>query len=101
MKECCRTYLIGQFGDEDVINEIYGEYVSSLHAKISECEAALASGGWDLLDRAAHAMKGNALAVGDTDVSDSAIALRSAAKLQNADDAAALVAKLKKGAELL
>ena len=30
MKECCRTYLDEQFGgDADVINEIYGEYVSS------------------------------------------------------------------------
>ena len=35
MKECCKAYLNEQFGgDEDVIGEIYSEYVTSAKEKI-------------------------------------------------------------------
>ena len=65
MKECCRTYLNEQFGgDADVINEIYGEYVSSMRVKLMEAETALAGAAWMPLDRVAHTIKGNALASG-------------------------------------
>lgn len=101
MKECCKTYLIGQFGDEDIIAEIYAEYVSSLAAKLAECDAALESGDWIALDRAAHAMKGNALAAGDNDMVENAIALRSAAKLQERENAATIIQVLKKLSTLL
>ena len=96
MKECCKTYLMEQFGDGDVVEEIYGEYVSSMKAKTAECADAVASLDWEALDRAAHAMKGNARAVGDLDVSEAAVALRSAAKLQDVPRATEIVADLKK-----
>lgn len=95
MKDCCKEYLMGQFGDEDVVGEIYNEYVTSLGQKLSESEAAIASQDWVALDRAAHAMKGNALASGDEAVANVAIALRNDAKLQKAEEAQALVAKIK------
>ena len=38
MKECCRQYLMEQFGDESVVEEIYNEYVSSRGQKIAECD---------------------------------------------------------------
>ena len=84
-----------QFGDEDVVNEIYAEYVKSIHEKIPEIEAALSSENWSTLDPLAHAVKGNALATGDTDVANVAIALRIAAKMSEKSNADSLVKKLK------
>jgi len=95
MKECCRTYLDEQFaGDADVMSEIYGEYVSSVRAKIAEASSALTSGEWTLLDRVAHTVKGNALAAGDKEMAETAIALRKAAALKNAAESAAFIARL-------
>ena len=95
MKACCKEYLMGQFGDEEVVAEIYGEYITSLGQKLPECEAAIEAFEWLKLDRAAHAMKGNALAAGDTEVAECAIALRNAAKLQERDNAIDLVKNIK------
>jgi len=95
MKQCCRDYLMEQFGDEDIIKDIYAEYVNSIQEKLPEFEAALTAEDWQALDRLAHAVKGNALAAGDTDIADVAIALRSAAKMSEKNDATALYAKLK------
>ena len=97
MKTCCREYLLEQFDhDEDIISEIYAEYVSSLAQKIAEAETALAGGDFLTVDRAAHAMKGNALAAGDPSVSEVAIMLRHAAQLKENDTAAKLLSHLKK-----
>lgn len=95
MKECCKTYLMEQFGDMDVSQEIYNEYVASMKAKLGEAEAALAEAAWMPLDRIAHAIKGNALAAGDNAVADTAIAIRAAAKLSDSAECARLMAKLK------
>ena len=102
MKECCRKYLDEQFGgDADVMGEIYSEYVSSVGAKLAEADAALAAADWKTLDHVAHTMKGNALAAGDAEMSETAIALRKAAALSDAASAASLVAKLRELATLL
>ena len=96
MKECCRKYLTEQFGDDtEVVDAIYAEYVSSIGAKMAEADEALAAGAWDALDRAAHTIKGNALAAGDQQMADAAIALRNAAKLQELDQAGRLIADLR------
>ena len=96
MKECCRKYLTEQFGDDtEVVDAIYAEYVSSIGAKMAEADAALAAGAWDALDRAAHTVKGNALAAGDKQMAEAAIALRNAAKLQERDQAEELMADLR------
>ena len=96
MKECCRKYMIEQFGDDpEVVESIYAEYVSSIGAKMVEADAALAAGAWDALDKVAHTIKGNSLAVGDQQMADAAIALRSAAKLQEHNQAAQLIANMK------
>ena len=96
MKECCRKYLTEQFGDDmEVVDAIYAEYVSSIGAKMAEADATLAAGAWEALDRAAHTVKGNALAAGDQQMADAAIALRNAAKLQERDQAERLIADLK------
>ena len=96
MKECCKAYLAEQFGgDDDLSNEIYAEYVTSLGEKVAEAAAAFEARDWQKLDRAAHTVKGNALSVGDAETAEAAISLRQAAKLEDAAEAAPLVEKLK------
>lgn len=95
MKQCCKDYLTEQFGDEEVVNEIYAEYVKSIQEKLLELEAALSAENWNALDSVAHAIKGNALATGDTAVADTAIALRMAAKLSEKENSSILCEKLK------
>ena len=88
--------MIEQFVDDaEVVDMIYGEYVSSIGAKVTEADAALAAGAWDALDRVAHTVKGNSLAAGDQQMADAAIALRNAAKSQERDQAAQLIAVLR------
>jgi len=95
MIECCEKYLNEQFGnDAEVVDAIYAEYVSSINVKAAEADAALAAGAWDALDKVAHTIKGNSLAVGDQQMADTAIELRSAAKLQDRDQAGRLIADL-------
>ena len=95
MKQCCKDYLMEQFGDEEVVNEIYAEYAKSASEKIPELEAALAAENWSSLDQLAHAVKGNALATGDTDFANVAVSLRIAAKMSEKETARALLDKLK------
>ena len=95
MKQCCKDYLMEQFGDEEVVNEIYAEYVSSIQEKLPELEGALAAENWSALDSLAHAVKGNALATGDTDIANTAISIRNAAKMSEKNAAASLLEKLK------
>ncbi len=96
MKECCRKYLGEQFGDDmEVVNEIYAEYVTSVGDKMAEAVAALAVGAWDALDKVAHTIKGNALAAGDQQMGDAAIALRNVARQQDRVGADRLVADMK------
>jgi len=95
MKKVCNDFLMEQFGDQDVVNEIYDEYAKSVKEKIAEADTVLSSFDWTALDRIAHAVKGNALAVGDNDVANVAIVLRNAAKLSDEAEAAALIEKLK------
>jgi HPt (histidine-containing phosphotransfer) domain-containing protein len=95
MKQCCKTYLTEQFGDEDVVKEIYEEYAKSIQEKLPELEAALVTENWLALDTLAHAVKGNALATGDTDAANEAIAIRIAAKMSEKNDARSHLEKLK------
>lgn len=95
MKQCCKDYLMEQFGDEEVINEIYAEYANSIQEKLPEFDAALAAENWTSLDSLAHAVKGNALAAGDQPLADVAIALRAASKMADKATAGALCAKIK------
>jgi len=102
MKECCKKYLDEQFGgDADVVAEIYNEYVSSIGVKIGEAESALAATDWTKLDRTAHTIKGNALAAGDQEMADTAIALRKAAALADVALSASLLEKIKELSKVL
>ena len=95
MKQCCKEYLTEQFGDEDVVNEIYTEYAKSIQEKLPEFEAALAAENWTTLDSLAHAVKGNALATGVNAVADVAISMRASAKMSDKATSQALFDKMK------
>ena len=102
MKECCKNYLNEQFGDDaDVVNEIYGEYVSSVRVKVMEATTALTGSAWQQLDRVAHTVKGNALAAGDNEMADAAIQLRKVTQLQDAAQAGELIGRMQELSELL
>ena len=97
MKECCKIYLNDQFGgDEAVTSEIYGEYVRSSGEKLAEIVDAIGRSDWSTVDKAAHAIKGIALAVGDEPVAGLAIDLRTASRLSDSDEANRLVQRLEK-----
>ena len=96
MKDSVHAYLFGEFGDEDVVREIYAEYRSSTSAKIDESARALEVQDFLLLDRAAHALKGTALMVGDEEALAAALALRDAAKAQDADAARNALASVRR-----
>jgi len=95
MKQCCKDYLMEQFGDEEIVAEIYAEYANSMREKLPEFEAALAAENWSALDSLAHAVKGNALATGDTELANVAISLRIAAKMAEKENSRSLFDKLK------
>lgn len=73
----------------------------SIDEKLAELDAALANTDWKRLDRAAHTIKGNALATGDREMADTAIELRGAAALSNLAGAKSLAAKLHSLADTL
>ena len=95
MKQCCKDYLMEQFGDEEVVKEIYEEYVKSIGEKLPELDIALAAENWVSVDSLAHAVKGNALATGDQAMADAAIALRTAAKMSDKAAASTPVGTMK------
>ncbi len=101
MKECCCKYLDEQFGDPDIVAEIYEEYVRSVGEKIADAQSALDARKWSELDRAAHTIKGNSLAAGDTEMANLAIAMRNSANLQDAKSAENLLNGIIKLAEEL
>lgn len=81
MKEDVKTWLNEQFeGDTEMIRLVWDEYLASAKAKLAEARVARAAEDYPLLDRLAHALKGNALMVGDRASAEAALALRAAAK---------------------
>lgn len=89
MKECVKNWLTEQFGDaDDVITEVWNEYIGTTTDRIAEARAALAAADFPQLDAIAHKLKGNALMVGDQPSATAAIELRDAAKASAADAAA-------------
>ncbi len=96
MKQCCKDYLDEQFGgDADIIKEIYEEYVRSVKEKTAEMSSSVENSDWLHLDRSAHAMKGNALAAGDAEMAETAIAIRKSAALRDQEACRAGLSKMR------
>ena len=84
MTEGVAKWLDEQFGGEqEIIREVYAEYLRSSAEKIAEGRAARTAEDYPLLDRIAHTLKGNALMVGDQASADAAVALRDASKVSD------------------
>lgn len=95
MNDDVKAWLNEQFaGDEGTIRLVWGEYLASFAEKLAEANAAQAAEDFPLLDRVAHALKGNALMVGDAPCVAAALALRDAAKASDGVRAAAALARL-------
>lgn len=95
MKDDVKAWLDEQFdGDAETIRLVWDEYLASAAAKIEEARAARAAEDYPLLDRIAHALKGNALVVGDRAGLAAALALRDAAKASDGAAADAALAEL-------
>lgn len=96
MKASCMKFLGDQFGgDMTIVEEIYAEYRASTGGYLGDIEGALARGDWTLLDRLAHTIKGNALAVGDAETAETAVELRGAAKAEDAGQAQVCFGRLR------
>lgn len=90
-----KAWLHEQFGsDEETIRLVWNEYATSFAEKLAEANAALAAGDFPLLDRVAHALKGNALMVGDAPCVTVALSLRDAAKASDGERSAKIIAQL-------
>lgn len=96
MKQSCIDFLMEQFGDRDVVDEIYGEFAASFPKLVEEAAQQARDADWEKLDRTAHAIKGNSMVVGFGEAADAAIALRRAAKLSDAAESARLIGELER-----
>ena len=87
-----REYLIREvlgMEDEEMLESLYGEYLSTLDKGISDMRGQIASGDFAMLDKTAHTLKGATSTVGDTEMFDAVIRLRDAAKASDSSSAVA------------
>lgn len=102
MRECCKVWLSKQFGgDNALVDTVYDRYAASIKAKVAEMRPLLTSSEWQDLDRAAHAVKGAALSVGDEPLANAAVSLRAAISSADAAERERLVAEMESLASLL
>ena len=102
MRECCKVWLSKQFGgDNALVDAVYDRYAVSIKAKVAEMRPLLTSADWQGLDRAAHAVKGAALSVGDEPLANAAVSIRAAASAADASECGRLAAEMEKLASLL
>ena len=95
MKASCEKFLAEQFGnDEEIMREIYDEYVRSIGEKKGELKEAIDAADWQRVDKLAHTVKGNALSAGDEDIAFLAIELRKTSALGDAETSRSLLAKI-------
>ncbi len=83
MNEKVREWLVTEvlgMEDEEMLQSLYGDYLSTLDEGISDMRNQLASGDFAMLDKTAHTLKGATATVGDNEMFDAVIRLRDAAK---------------------
>lgn len=97
MNAAVRGYLVEKvigMEDEEILESLYGDYLSSLDAGISDMRGQLASGDFVMLDKTAHMLKGATSTVGDAEMFDAVIRLRDAAKASDAAGASSAAAEI-------
>ena len=87
MKDAIIKHLKAQIGDvePDMYEELYGEYRSTASERIAQLEENLATMDMPELKRIAHALKGEAMMVGDVSMMEAALAFEACTK--NGDEA--------------
>jgi len=95
MKDTIRNWLTEQFGaDEALFAELYQQYSADMKARAAGLDALLAAGDAAALGEEGHAMKGMALQMGDTELSEPCMALQNVGRAGDVDGCAALVKKI-------
>ena len=101
MNKTVRDWLVQKVigaEDEEMLALLYGDYISTLDVEIPKACALAAAGNFAELDVTAHTLKGATMAVGDTEMYDTVIKLRDAAKASDgasASDAASMLVALR------
>lgn len=73
MNDAVHSYLLQQVGDEDLLQEIYAEFLTSFRTGLDAFRAAMEDQNQERMRRAAHTLKGNASIVGETAMKQLAI----------------------------
>ena len=60
MNDAVHNYLLKQVGDEDLLQEIYAEFLTSFRTGLDAFRAAMEDQNQERMRRAAHTLKGNA-----------------------------------------
>jgi len=95
MKDSIRNWLTEQFGaDEDLFKELYGQYAADMKNRAAGLDALLSAGNAAALGEEGHAMKGMALQMGDTDLSEPSLLLQNAGRSGDLASCAPLVQKI-------
>ena len=88
MRQQIRDWLVAQFGDDEaLLDEIHARYCADFEARLEPLRAAVRQGDLAAVRATAHALKGMALTVGDSDMGARMLALE---QLGAAGDAARL-----------
>jgi len=91
-KDSIRKWLTEQFGaDEELFAELYGQYAADMKSMATELPALVERRDMASVGEKAHAMKGMALQIGDSELSEPCLRLQNASRAGNLADCASLV----------
>ena len=85
MHDAVHNYLLKQVGDEDLLQEIYAEFLTSFRTGLDAFRAAMEDQNQERMRRAAHTLKGNASIVGETAMKQLAIDMENGVIAQKHD----------------
>ncbi|MGN0879982.1 MAG: Hpt domain-containing protein [Oligosphaeraceae bacterium] len=85
MSDAVHNYLLEQVGDEDLLQDIYAEFLTSFRTGLDAFRAAMGDQDQDRMRRTAHTLKGNASIVGETAMKQLAIDMENGVIAQNRD----------------
>lgn len=81
MKDAIRTWLTEQFGDDPSLHEeLYGQYAADMKSTLAEVLSLAEASNAPEIGEKAHAMKGMALQMGDSDVAAACLELQNAGR---------------------
>jgi len=94
MKDSIHTWLTEQFGDDAELHaELYGQYAADMRNYLAKASGAL-NANLATVAAAAHTMKGMALQMGDTEISEVCKALQLEGQSSHAPTCADLISQL-------